>query len=386
MNILSGFDSKECYVDLRMKKARIEITNDVFEAVCLKQIAENFNFLIKNYKDVSLKLTLNIKSAYIADNPCIVILEQIIFYVIKNTNFRVHFLFYYDEREKSYCTNFLTNSILFRYRNKYIIDEDRNNLIEYFESCITSIDMDKKIFRRRIKYNSIDNSTTSKLMSDISTFLKVNIPDENVKEDIIEIISELASNMEEHGCADYIVQLQIMDNIAKVKKSLNGDTISGKILDLMIYNLSNNKLYTGMKRMLDEGYIESQKNFFEAYEFHKERFYEKYTLEDFLILSTFQKYISSRKNQHGTGGTGLTVCMQKLYDYLFIEHVSNYVLSGKSLFVFDPNYIAEKTKNYIGFNKTGNYLTDIPIEDAHPGTSFNYNGTLYYMELFIKEE
>lgn len=384
MNILTDFNSKECFIDIRMKKARIEITDDIFNAKSLKQIAENFNFLIKNYKNIFLKVTLNIKSVYISDNPCIVILEQIIYYVIKNTDFRVHFLFYYDEREKSYCTNFLTNSILFRYRNKYIIDEDRRKLIEHFESYISIFD--KNNFRRKIRYSSIENSTTSKLMGDINTFLKFNISNESVREDIIEIISELASNMEEHGCADYIVQLQIMDNISKVKKSLNDDTITGKILDLMIYNLSNNKLYTGMKRMLDEGYIESQKKFFEAYEFHKEKFYEKYTLEDFLVLSTFQKYISSRKNQYGTGGTGLTVCMKKLYDYLFIEYAENYVVSGKTLFSLNPEYIEEKQKNYIGFNETGNYLTDIPSESAHPGTEFNYNGTLYYMELFIKED
>lgn len=367
------------------KKYFIGISSRIIDSSHIMQLASNVKWLINEKVNVTKNILIRIQFKNVLDMPTIVVMEYLLYLLVKNKDFLIKFQLDHDRRlaineyvEKSYLSKFNHN-----YLNKEIIEE-------YFKVGYRNIRNNH--FRVYLDAGSEEN--VALLAQDAISFLKgANIFNKGIINSIAEVISELGINMIEHANSPYVTEIHVKDSF------VINDGRTGKLISITIYNTSNIKLYTNLKNLVkaDELRIE-QKTLYKAYDYHKSKFNDYYNDNDFFMISTFQRGISSRRYDNQTSGTGLTKVICNIVDQLDdpkildedkLIHCYSYVLSGENVLHLERDMIKEsvsKEIKQIGFNKTMRYLDDIPDRSAIDRSKFYYNGTIFYLRLFLEEK
>ena len=116
----------------------------------------------------------------------------------------------------------------------------------------------------------------------------------------------------------------------------------------------------------------------DAYSYHKNYFSDKYNVDDFFNIASFQDRVSSREDSGESGGRGLPLLIRSL-ERQADTHLC-YVISGKNVIWFKLPYMEYNKDEWVGFNSSKNFLSDIPAEDSLgrgetfvSGTAFNLN-------------
>lgn len=107
-------------------------------------------------------------------------------------------------------------------------------------------------------------------------------------------------------------------------------------------------------------------------------FSDKYNVDDFFNIASFQDRVSSREDSGESGGRGLPLLIRSL-ERQADTHLC-YVISGKNVIWFKLPYMEYNKDEWVGFNSSKNFLSDIPAEDSLgrgetfvSGTAFNLN-------------
>lgn len=359
----------------------IFINDTKFTSGTLLEIAKRVKWLIY-FRDLNVdEMLLRIKIDEVLDMPSISVFEYLVYMLLEKTDLRIKIQV--QILKNSAMNVYFTESLLNKYNFTFI---DKTVYLKYFSNTYKV--NDRGHFRQSIV--SANDRDISLLSQDIVTFLLgAGVNNEELRLEIAEVVAELGTNMKEHSKSDFITEIHVNNSIENGKFKRE----KGKLISITVYNISEIKLYTGLHNLIQKNeLVNEQRNLYTALDYHKKFFDEKYTLNHFLIISTFQRYISSRKGESKTSGTGLTRILESIIDILDDDpkktNAFSYVLSGKDVVYLNKDFIKESIINnnkQIGFNESGRYLDDIPLISSIDYSKIYYNGTSFYFRLFLKE-
>lgn len=220
----------------------------------------------------------------------------------------------------------------------------------------------------------------SVLYYDIDCFLKNSGINDSRRNDLAETISELIGNACEHTSSNCYIDIDIADDYYKKGDDDDLD-FSTKYygVNIVILNFSKNLLNKDIKNRVKNcvAEIDRYKKLLEAYNYHKQFFNELYSEDDFFNIAVFQNRISGSIDKNEVGGTGLTYLINSLQQKSDSDDC--YVLSGNNVVCFQKEYLCYND-DWIGFNKSNNFISDIPemtvFDRSHmffPGTAYNLN-------------
>lgn len=372
----------ETPIEIKKGSCKIIIKNISFGSVAVNALAEKIKYII--YNNIKAEVKINIKSRTIADLATIVVFEYIIYYLLKFTECKVCIKLMPDNI--AYTKNFLTNSITYNFiRDNRNFKFKREKFIEDFESEVPMINSHR--YRKLLKNNNTKNETINKTSSDVYSFLKSIILDEEYIEDCVEAIGELCSNALEHTKYDCILTIECGIGLNKKKEERN-------ILSIVVSNVSENLFFSKLREFHKEGYkkfnvinqalvnhrIFFGKTFVIAQNIGKIMYDEEY----FYIVSAFQKGVSTRINQEGTGGTGL---LKLIYNILGkTEDSFCYILTGNKVLFFIENLMNPVEDKFVGFNKNNDYLNSIPDAESLGTSAMAFGGTIFSLNLITETE
>lgn len=189
----------------------------------------------------------------------------------------------------------------------------------------------------------------------------------------VNIVVEIVDNTLCHTKSDCIFSMKVCDltdsRNRKFMLSINfsnfDDTIIGSYID---EGLKNGTLKNATKEKVEA-----------AYEYHKHFFNEEYDYDKFTMVSVFQRGVTTRDNATNDSGRGLTTFLKSLL--VATKFYSCYVYSGNNLMNFESDLIVPDKNGYIGFNKSGKYIDDIPDLEIFSNMKYHNNGTLYNIML-----
>ena len=401
--------------DLHVKKrhVKIDINVTLFDFLSIEEIRRKFCTITDqiNYIDF-VDITITCKHA---DGPgCILLLELLICFLLESDmSLKVYISISYDT--KYTINNCISKSIIYRYNNNYVNNEQLlndvlhnelhpycinkprhpsgNEVINYLTGKQTSLERELVPLSPQewIKLNffrSIVSSEDITKLSTLSTNLRFYFKSVNclfekdviknaLLNEIITIISELVGNATEHAESDCIVYCSVDPALDKNKK----DCI---LIAICIINLSNIKLYTKILEKIKHSPNEINEKVNKAKQLHQKHFSNKYTLEHFGMIANFQKEVSTRYDiENGTGGTGLPTFINKIEGLIDDEYC--YVASGNSAIFFEHKY-TKLENGEVGFNEKCRFIDDVPNESVLRKIPFLLNGTMYNIHLIINKE
>lgn len=364
-------------ISIEYNSVVIKLKGKNINAQTIKKLLGNIKYMrrVCNYTI----LVFQIAALNFLDDATLNVFEIIMYDLLKNGIKRIK-LNIKSIDEKAYTYQYYANSLIFECRvsnNKYIIN---NKYISLFEQK-KSITLNNY---RAILRNDEQKDSLSKVYSDIPAFLKPQSIDLELSDNISEIISEIADNALEHSDGDCLINL-------KVFNVYGGNNRSYKLINIVVLDLSNTKIYTSLRKNIETGNLTgNNKIVVDAYNYHKKFFDDSYDINLFAFLSIFQRYVTTRKDSDNSGGTGLTTLIRYLIGRTYKNNC--YVKSGNYSFMFSEKNLRINDDGTIGFNDTNNYHMDIPNKMYYNNSSdsdhngVNYNGTIYNLTLILKGE
>lgn len=373
-------------INHKVKRYSIRMECDRFTSRELAILASYVKWLIYSSSIDINEVLLRLKIGNVFDMPSIAVLEHLVYLLLSRTSFDIKLQI--DTNPNYSINKYIYESFLFNHNNG-IIDRER-----YYEYILGTKSIFSKNHFRRLSTGSSEEEI-SYLSQDTITFLTgAGVFNEDLKSGLAEVVSELGINMKEHAKSGFITEIHAIDTTSR----RDVREYSGKLISITMYNSSDTKLYTNLRRMVHQGELkEQQSSIYRAYEYHSRFFNEKYDENDFFIVSSFQRYISSRVGDRMTSGTGLTKVLQNTINQLegsaeddlgLVNHYS-YVLSGHNLVHLHKEFLSEREIDgvkQIGFNKSGRYLDDIPEKWIIDRSAIYYNGSVFFLRLFLLEE
>lgn len=330
--------------------------NDIylFECHILYLLKKKINIIYINLEFSGfLSSAVLILLEYIIANLCMNKLETEL-YICNRLEFKSFGLKMYNE---SILKKFITNQIP---KDEYInrVFEKRNNFIGSHS------------FRWYISIKDSKTETVSIMSTELEMFLNSHHFKEDVVDNVIEIVSELVSNSMEHAKSDVIIQCFIYERAYSVLRKEECD-----LIDISIVNISNVRLYTLLKNRFYKDSTTISKKVEIAYSYHKNHFTKDYDEDCFFILSTFQNRVTTRNEKlQSTGGTGLTTFIHSIAPFVNEDYC--FLISGNHYLNFDKKFL-KTSGDYVGFNKQGNYINDIPDDSIFKRINTNFRGTIY---------
>lgn len=216
----------------------------------------------------------------------------------------------------------------------------------------------------------------SDLLQDVYGFLHNNAIEEDTCEKLSEVIIELVGNAGEHGDAECFLDIDITQS---EYTKVNEDGIFYG-LNVVVLNYSDTLFFEPLKDKLSSGQklTERYGSVLHAKEYHFANFNEYYGEDDFYTVASFQHKISGSKVKDELGGTGLTSLLRSLEEDSD-THLC-YMLSGNRLLFFEKEHMLYDKNEFVGFNKSKNFMSDIPdsrvfdrIRTFWPGVAYNLN-------------
>lgn len=363
---------------LQNKPIDIYINDSIINSSTLNILVGKLKYVKLYYKYFKKTIHLHLGKIVFADKITYLLLDLIIYDLLKNTNFKIHIDV--DIDLKHIINQGIKSTAFVRSTDPESHILNPKLFIEIYEKKMS---IANDYFRRYITRNSFDESIElpSVVITEISTFLKTAFDDEIWIDDVCDVMSELLDNIYSHTNSDCLIDIDICD------ANDSNDNLY-KVLNIAVINFSENKIYDRIKnKILEREYSESDylyRNIYKAYDYHKNQFSNKYNEDDFFQITAFQKGVTTRENHSGNSGKGLTTLIKKIVDKTHESY--SYVLSGNNILCFEQEYLDINTDGFIGFNKDNNYISDTPAENIILKSDLYIPGTIFHLSLFRKSE
>lgn len=345
------------------------IEDEIFSEISIKRIIYYIDGIIKKFGYFRATLLIEVKSKRFKDKLSVMFLECLCYYLLVNLRYNVKVCF---KIEHNIWTEGIRSSPL-RILNSY----EKKNADKYIQKFQSELYQNH--FRRLIKFEDIKNTDIlSKTMTNLDIFLSAFGISEEFRIKVAEVIVELIGNAGEHGHTDCLVDIDVAD---KYKKRNSDGIFCG--VNVAVVNFSDKLVGEAIrKKILENDNQEGRyKELLDAYIFHRNHFNERYTQEDFFNIAAFQHKISGREKNTTTGGTGLTKLIKALEE-LSDTHIC-YMASGDRTIDFNGEYLKYDENRWIGFNSSGNFISDCPNPGVLtpfrlflPGVAYNLNFAL----------
>lgn len=351
-------------------KMLIRIKDSAFSVKSIVKIIEHINWM-KSMKLCNRKLKIIIDSEIVEDEATIMLFETIVYYFIKKYNNIISYRSSFLQNKLSF--ELFKNSMLYKYNG---INVSPESFVKEYEKYQTINENHMRILCDKNIANT-DRLYLSEKFTDISYFIRNLIGDEEYANDLAEVIIEILGNFLEHSNGTCIMNINILSSTQQKFNYIDVATLN---IDDVHFG---NGIIEYMKDTDNKEYTLNNKIILDAFETHKNYFDQEYTIEEFAMVSAFQKKVSTRKKTNYTGGTGLTKLIQALIDKSNAHYC--YAFSGKTTIFFIKDFLKLTEEGYIGFNSNNDYFNSIPDKKAVKRQSFNLNSNIYNLQFIVKE-
>ena len=243
-------------------------------------------------------------------------------------------------------------------------------------------------FRKLIRYSEAVSNYLGDLYEQIDRFLKLFGIDNECRDQVGLVITELVGNACEHALSDCLVDIDVAPDFKKCDSKLCVEEKTYYYgINIAIINFSQKLLGDDIKKNIVKAKNVPSGRYLDvtsAYTYHKEKFGDAYNEDDFCNITTFQSKISGRKEKFATGGTGLPVLIKSLEDRSNTYRC--YVISGDRCVNFYHDILEYDDNGWIGFNNDNNYATNIPRHNVTDGCFIYMPGTAYNFNFVMKGE
>lgn len=350
-------------LSFRDKRLYYKISAELFTGDQIYEMIAVMNYVWRTYNQ-KIPITFDLGEFEFFDKLVYVILESLCYYLLKEKGHSIKILFNAKHTiwSEGICYSPLKNI------------GDREKFIQKYES-----DLSMYHFRRLVPNKENRNEQyLSKLMQEIFCFLQNNGIDEDVCSQLSEVLIELVGNSGEHGNAESLLDVDITRTEYSKRSDNEGASYYG--MNAVVLNYSPVLFYEPLMKKIQSADILAERYDIvkQAREYHLANLQENYKEQDFYTVSSFQHKISGNVEKNEIGGTGLTRLLQSLEENSD-THLC-YMLSGNRILFFEKDFMFYDEKKLVGFNKSRNYITDIPdvrllqtIKTYVPGVAYNLN-------------
>lgn len=256
----------------------------------------------------------------------------------------------------------------------------RRNLDKYTKSFKSEIYHNH--YRKVLDSNMLsDYVLQCQIMDDIANFQKIYDVEAECREKITEVIVELMGNAFEYGGENCLIDFDIAPNYRKVNSS---QSFVG--INIAILNFSTQWLGTSLQNSIlscnEKAGRRAEVKI--AYDNHRKFFDSTYIEDDFFNLAAFQHRVSSRNMSALTGGTGLTKLIESLQSKSDSDRC--YVLSGKRKMEFRSEYLTYNTDGWLGFNLENDFISTKPDTSIFSSSPYVFPGTAYNLNFVLSKE
>ena len=272
---------------------------------------------------------------------------------------------------------FITNGI-FTSPLRFLIDNKNRNVKSFLN--VFNGDISDKHYRKVMKVQELKSNYLGRSIEDMAYSLRLLSLSDDTIDKISEVVEELVGNAGEHIISDCLVDIDVAPDLTLTDdKELSNSTYWG--INIAIVSFSDILFGEGIKKKLcnnsfvDNRYLELINAYINHSTLSKgEKNYEEY----FWNIAALQDKISGRNNLDLTGGTGLTVLINRLQQAAYGEYC--YMMSGNKIIYFNKDYIKYDKNNWFPFNEQNDFLNYLASDDilwkSHvflPGTAYNLN-------------
>ena len=371
-----GTGNRNIRLHRNILEVKITAKDNLFTGKQIRQIINIINDAHKKYGKLKYSIYFYLGNVKFIDKLTYVLFECICYYLIEQYGHPVQV---FMNVNKNIGTDGIYSSPL-----KLLNGTKIGSVRQYPE--VFHFDIYGYHFRRVINGNGKEETNyLGDLYEQIDRFLKVFSMDEECRNEVGHVITELVGNVNEHTQAECLIDIDVAPYYKRYKNKAKGELEDNNYyygINIAIVNFSNKLLGEDILKNIvkteTKEYNDRYKSVVKAYEYHKSQFSSQYTEEDFGNITTFQTKISGRKDKFGTGGTGLTVLIHSL-EKKSTKHRC-YVISGKRSVNFFADMLEYNQNGWIGFNTKKDYLHNIPDEKVvtecliyMPGTAYNLN-------------
>lgn len=279
------------------------------------------------------------------------------------------------------------------------IEKYLKNTTSYSEEYKEHLENSVKFVRYIITESIFNESTLDKISTNIYYDLSHSFGEEHQSEwvdEVTKVLGEILSNSYTHNKLFTIIDMDIPD-LKMINDNKDTELCIG--LNISIVNIGEKNICKKMSDgVLNEKFnknIEIYQKVFKAYENHKPYFQEKefvtgdenpYTLNHFLLLTAFQervttRYMGTKKDVGKYSGVGLTELINNIQKKIRIG--ASYVMSEDVSIIFQNELLVVNKDGTIGFNKTNDYVKDIPDRKILGIGDMTIPGTLYQLHLVL---
>ena len=352
-----------------INKDKLIINKKMFSSESIFKIIEHFNWKIMHNNNVRVKI--EVQCSIIGDDATLIVFESMLYYLIKNYNFDIQYTFKVNKNLVGYELYKLSN--LIKYDNKKI---DKLDFIQNYEK---NFDISMHHYKK-VCINSKENKKSeylSLLYDDICNFLKNNYINQNYYEALGETIAEIVGNCLEHSDTDTILDI-------KITRSYK-DNNECKFVNVTVISFTKEKFGEKLKQFIfneEKGFNSSNEIVKKAYNIQCKKFNNNYSIDNFLMVSAFQKNVTTRKNSEGSGGKGLTRFIETLID-LSIDDFC-YVMNGNTIIFLKKTFLKLNEDGTIGFNTENNYIENLPNSQTVVNSNKCFNGTIHNLSFILE--
>lgn len=332
----------------------------ILELICL------INYLNKG-NPFNLPVYINIGSVVFSDKLVYVLLESLIFYIYENKKYNLKL--YIDAKDTIWTEGIgfspLKYTDLYNFKKKF------------------KFDLTGRHFRRLVPNLAYQgNDYLSSLMQDLYNFFFNNGISDVTSNQLAETFTELVGNASEHGGSECIIDIDITKE--KYKKRGIQDETNYYGMNVAILSFSSTLFYEPLKNKLNtiDNLSDRYRKVNIAKEYHMKNLSNNYFENDFYTISSFQHKISGSYRKKSTGGTGLTALIQSLEEK--VDSHLCYIISGNRILYFLEDCMKFDKDNFIGFNSSNNYFSDIP-DNIFTNSPVYVPGTAYNLSFAIKK-
>lgn len=351
-----------------LRKDKIIIDRRTFDSNCIFYIIEHFNWKIKLGNKSRVKIEIN--SEIISDDATLMVFESLIYLYIKKYAFNIQYVFNVNKNLIGY--DFYKMNNLFKYDNKEI---NKEKFIKDYEKIFELT----KYHYRKVCKNTSENRQgefLSLINDEVCTFMKFQSIEKEYYEILGETIVEILGNCLEHTSSDTVLDIKITNGYRNNKEY--------KFLNITVLTFTKEKFGEKLKNVLFDkelGYNKSNKIVKQAYNLQRERFNDLYDIDSFLMISSFQKDVTTRKNSEGTGGKGLTIFIETLIDSAIDDYC--YVLNSNTVILLKKPFLRLNNDGTIGFNDKNDYFNELPNQEVVTKLKNTFNGTIHNLTFIL---
>lgn len=361
-----------------LERGRIIIRiNDIeMKSYTIRKIVDCINYSHKKYSFAKLPIVFLFPHLKLTDKLTYTIFECICKSLIEDYGHSITIKGTFD---RNILTNGFSSSpiLLLGTKNRNKMSQS-SQFIEKFNSEIY-----RYHYRKVLPYDESKKKRLSQIYDDVYNFQKGFGIDYECIDEISEVVMELVGNAVEHTQSCCLLDIDIAPNYVNVKTQDHCCGVNITVLnisDILFGDSVREKITTNQEEVKSN---ERYSKIVDAYNYHKVFFSETYTATDFYNITSFQDRISGRPENYTTGGTGLTLLIKSIEERA--DAHSCYVISGDRKISLVPEFLGYDDDQWLGFNKSNDYLTQIPAQEILSRNSFFFPGTAYNLTFIMRE-